>query len=54
MLERIRAACSLIGLGAIKPKDVSKSALEAAVAAVNSGEAFRQSPYADAVNLYLH
>ena len=54
LLDRIRAMCALAGLGAIKPKDVSKHALDAAVHAVHSGEAFRQSPYADAVNIYSH
>lgn len=54
LIDRIRATCVLAGLGTIKHQDVSKQSLDAAVHAIHSGEAFRQSPYADAVSIYSH
>ena len=49
-LDRVRAMCALMGVGPIKPKDVGREAMEAAMTALQTGEAFQANPYADALN----
>ena len=52
LLERVRATCALLGVGALTVKDASTTAVEAALAALHSGEAFQANVYADALEIY--
>ena len=49
-LDRVRAMCALMGVGPVKPKDVGRDAVEAAMSALQTGEALQANPYADALD----
>lgn len=51
-LDRVKAACALMGLGPVKPKDVSRDAVEAAIMALQTGEAFQANVYADSLDVW--
>lgn len=50
-LDRVRAMCALMGVGALKPKDAGREAIEAAISALQSGEALQANAYADALEI---
>ena len=51
--ERIKAFCSIMGVGPKQGKDLKPEAAEAAIASVHSGEAFRGTAYSDALDMSL-
>lgn len=50
-LDRVKAACVLLGVGTLHAKDAGMEAMEAALAAIQTGEAFEANVYADALRL---
>ena len=51
--DRIRAMCTLVGLGSIGPGDLVPGAVRAATNAVQDGSAFQRTPYADEIASYM-
>lgn len=49
-LDRVRAMCAVMGIGSLKPKDAGHEAIEAAVTALQTGEALQGNAYADALD----
>jgi hypothetical protein len=50
-MVRVKATCALMGLGNLKPRDASQEAVEAAISALQTGEAFQSNAYADALEV---
>jgi len=50
-MDRVRTTCALVGVGALKPREASQEAVEAAVSALQTGEAFQGNAYADALDV---
>lgn len=44
--------CALMGVGALKPKDVEHKAVEAAISALQTGEGLQSNSYADALEMH--
>lgn len=53
-LSRVKAACVLMNVGAVRPREVGQDAIEATMAAMQTGEAFEANAYADALSMYSH
>lgn len=53
-LDRVKAACILLGVGSLRANEAGADAMEATVAAIHSGEAFEANPYADALDVSVH
>ena len=51
-MERVKATCALVGVGGVKPRAADQEAVEAAISALQTGEAFQGNAYADALDVF--
>lgn len=49
-LDRVKAMCALLGVGTLRPKDVGRENIEAAISSLQTGDALQGNAYADALN----
>lgn len=52
-IDTMRAMCAVLGVGRLTPGDIQPEAHAAATLAVQSGRAFRDTPYADGIDSLL-
>jgi hypothetical protein len=50
-MDRAKAMCALMGVGSLKPREANQEAVEAAISALQTGEAFQSNAYADALEV---